>query len=302
MPIEIEVCEICGAKHFSTCEKYSPRHGRQVIAYVACDQCGLVFMNPRPTRDESNKYYAESYWESHAADEVSLRKQRVVAESIIGYLDTNFSGWLQNRKSILEVGSSFGVTLSTVGMTVNGRGGNAKLSALEPSVLATQIGAENYAAVELIGTDIDDLQSVSGTFDLIILSHVLEHLQHPVIALRLLASKLAKNGMLFIEVPNYYGHLSVEYAHNYLFTERSLRNALICAGLRVTAFDTRYRVRRVPMYLTTLVDREPSNPAIQKKPLLEYESPQTIRLKRAIGRMFARTYGTWTAIRRAIRI
>jgi SAM-dependent methyltransferase len=185
---------------------------------------------------------------------------------------------------------------------VNGRGGNAKLSALEPSVLATQIGAENYAAVELIGTDIDDLQSVSGTFDLIILSHVLEHLQHPVIALRLLASKLAKNGMLFIEVPNYYGHLSVEYAHNYLFTERSLRNALICAGLRVTAFDTRYRVRRVPMYLTTLVDREPSNPAIQKKPLLEYESPQTIRLKRAIGRMFARTYGTWTAIRRAIRI
>lgn len=302
MPIAIEECAICGGKYFAQVEKYKPhRGGQDLVTYVACDQCGLVFMNPMPTQDELSKYYAGSYWESHVAGEAAVKKQRTVADSIIGYLDFHFPGWLQSRKSILEIGSSFGVTLNSLGKTVSERGGDATLSAIEPSALATQVGAENYLAVQLLGTDIDDLQAVSATFDLIILSHVLEHLQYPVAALRLLASKLAIDGMIFIEVPNYYGHLSVDYAHNYLFTECSLRNTLMCAGLNVRAFDTRYRSRRISMYLTTLVDCVEGKPAVQKV-VLERESSWQVRIRRKTGRAFSRAYTAWVAARNAARI
>ncbi|MCP4328289.1 MAG: class I SAM-dependent methyltransferase [Alphaproteobacteria bacterium] len=87
--------------------------------------------------------------------------------------------------------------------------------------------------------DIDGM-ATSNEFDLIILSHVLEHLINPRRALEKLKSMLSKEGMIYIEVPsihivrsNYQSNLLAYFqnAHFLHFSEGTLENLVGSAGL-----------------------------------------------------------------------
>jgi 2-polyprenyl-3-methyl-5-hydroxy-6-metoxy-1,4-benzoquinol methylase len=110
--------------------------------------------------------------------------------------------------------------------------------------------------VEILGSDVNALRESKLTFDMIILSHVLEHFHDPVAALRLIADRMNSDSLLFVEVPNFYGHPSVSYAHAFCFTEKSLRNTLLAAGLMTTGVETLYRNKQIPLYLTCFATKE----------------------------------------------
>lgn len=254
MPECVDRCVICGCQKFFSVERYKPR--QDMLEYVACAQCGLVFMNPRPTEKELAEYYADSFWQEGKIG-AQIQKQRRIALSIKRYIALKAPALLlRHALFILEVGSSFGVTLSALGNVISEKGGVVELFAIEPSAHAVSQGAEYYRGVTMLGEDIHTLNGCQSPFDLVIFSHVLEHFPNPIEALRLIASKISLSGLLYIEVPNFYSHPSVSYAHNYCFTETSLRNSLSAARLKPISLDLLYRNPRIPKYLTCLACKD----------------------------------------------
>lgn len=86
-----------------------------------------------------------------------------------------------------------------------------------------------------------------GEFDLVVMSHSLEHCREPLTAMRNAAALLAPNGLLVCDVPN---HASAGFRaqgpawfhtdagrHLWFFTPRSLRRLAEHAGLHVAGFE-----------------------------------------------------------------
>lgn len=87
------------------------------------------------------------------------------------------------------------------------------------------------------GIDMVDLSdsNLSGKYDLIMLRHVLEHVDDPVVQLHQLSSHLTKDGQLFIEVPGIVEKIpSLQNAHYHYFSEVTLDSVLGQAGFEVT--------------------------------------------------------------------
>ena len=77
---------------------------------------------------------------------------------------------------------------------------------------------------------------LSGQHDLIILRHVLEHIDEPIVELKQLSSHLSENGQLFIEVPGVVQKIpSLQNVHYHYFSETTLISVLGQAGFEVTA-------------------------------------------------------------------
>ena len=89
-------------------------------------------------------------------------------------------------------------------------------------------------------------------FDLIIISHVLEHVSDPIKFLLIARKKLKYNGYLYVEVPDIQRpKLRVLYSsffaspHLFLFSSRTLRIILSKAGLKVIAAGNSERGLRI---------------------------------------------------------
>ena len=251
-------------------------------------------MNPRPTVDELSEYYSQVYWgertsqsytQAHwaaraATDLPAQRRKQATRATHIGKLLRTIlatAGYrLADVRSVLEIGSSFGETLRHISHLITSEGGRPQLYGIEPNEKAREAAADAYENVKLVGHDIADLKGQSKTFDLTLLSHVLEHLSQPVQALLTVRERLRGGGLLYVEVPNYYGHPSVEFGHNFCFTSRSLRNTLGAAGFRVVELALTGYQEDFPFYVAAV-----AAPAAQGSEEMQCETVEVVRRGRA---------------------
>jgi trans-aconitate methyltransferase len=131
---------------------------------------------------------------------------------------------------------------------------------------------------------LDELENTAeARFDLVSMSHVLEHLPDPVGSLtHLLETVLAPDGWLLLEVPNLYAHDSFEVAHLVSFSSHTLAQTVEKAGFEIVKLERHGRPRSqlLPLYITVLARPEVS----QVHKLLPEKQ---VLLKRRIG-MFRR--------------
>lgn len=121
------------------------------------------------------------------------------------------------------------------------------------------IEISNYASdfalkkLKLNVTNTNSLGAFSDNcFDVIILNHVLEHLENPLLILSSVEKKLKEDGILFIGVPNIYGvlpkvmknkwNLLQPHQHIYQFTPKSLKLLLKKFGFKPVNLHTENRV------------------------------------------------------------
>jgi SAM-dependent methyltransferase len=102
----------------------------------------------------------------------------------------------------------------------------------------------------------EDLTEESGPFDVIVMSHVLEHSLHPLDWLKHAAKLLSPQGILAIAIPNFggvYRFLAerdpwiIPPIHLQFFTPHSMRRALESSGLRVRKIASRSYVTLDPV-------------------------------------------------------
>jgi SAM-dependent methyltransferase len=100
---------------------------------------------------------------------------------------------------------------------------------VEPDLASRRIAAE--LGVRTDAASLDDLIDQRREFDLVLLSHVLEHVVEPEAFLSQVLRVLSPQGMLIIEVPNGLTNESLHLFHPYLYTRRALTTLLAHHGL-----------------------------------------------------------------------
>jgi 2-polyprenyl-3-methyl-5-hydroxy-6-metoxy-1,4-benzoquinol methylase len=85
----------------------------------------------------------------------------------------------------------------------------------------------------------DSLDDVQGTYNVIVLSHILEHLAQPQAFLKRIMTLLAKGGLLFIDVPHQdYRFKDSVFPHLLFFDVRSLTRLIEACGLALLHIGT----------------------------------------------------------------
>ena len=265
--VDVSECPICGSPSNSRFE--SIYAGERTVAYVLCGNCGTVFQSPRMTDDSLRSYYEAEYVTQHqhatGVTEKELRIQAGRARNLTHILTSE----ILSVERHLDIGSSTGSLM----LAVKDAYRNEAIG-IEP--------AEVYRAYcEARGlTVVPDLESLSeGRFDLITMAHVLEHLPGPVDYLREIRENwLTDDGTLLVEVPNLYGHPSVEIPHLFCFSSGTLSYALANAGYEVIRMVRHGspRSKLIPLYLTAIA-RPAGHLSIRKS------SPKLVRFKRRLG-------------------
>ena len=184
-----------------------------------------------------------------------------------------------NPQRILDIGASSGVFIRVC------------QEIFDAEVVGVQPGDAYRAYAEAKGLkmyeSLDELlESHPEKYDLVSLIHVLEHLPDPLETLKTIREKLITDeGMLLLEVPNFYAHDSYELAHLSCFTPHTLREMVKQAGFRVKMMN-RYgkpRSRLLNLYVKILACpmKEGSiNPSVKPE--------HCVRCKRNIGFFYRR--------------
>jgi SAM-dependent methyltransferase len=137
---------------------------------------------------------------------------------------------------VLEIGSAYGFMLNLFHRS------GWQVTGVEPARDCAAYCREEFD-IPVLEESFSESTLEGRTFDLIVLSHVLEHILHPVAFLSILTSRLERNGFLAIEVPNITNPQSslelchMNGAHLSYFSPNSLRQALARAGLEVVVLD-----------------------------------------------------------------
>jgi SAM-dependent methyltransferase len=188
---------------------------------VICRVCGLVYTNPRPTAQAITAFYEKEYRVMYAGTDdpaAAAARMAIRAKHIRATLGP-VSG-----KRILEVGSATGETLVAL------REHGADVYGIEPTVSYAEHSRRSGVTTHVGGYE---TYAPKQDFDMIILSHVLEHLPQPMDALRTFRSWLATGGRMYVEVPNITSYPWLEIAHLSGFVPRTLRNILLASGFGI---------------------------------------------------------------------
>ena len=224
------------------------KDGEREVAYHVCATCGMVFQSPRMTTEEIDDFYQSKYRVLVQGQEGPSEKDRRVQAGRARHLVAFCKPHIQEVNSHLDIGSSAGSLMKAVRDAY----GCASIG-VEPGDayrdFSRQRGLQTVAALGELGAE------QRASFDLISMSHMLEHIPDPIHYLEMLRKDwLTPDGTILIEVPNLFGHQSYELAHLLAFSPHTLKETLQAAGFEVVALKAHGnpRSRCIPLYITAL--------------------------------------------------
>jgi SAM-dependent methyltransferase len=197
-----------------------------------CKNCGLVFLNPRWTKDGYNDFYTREYdlfyrFDEEQASEKELRKAKTVWGRLEQYTPARFA-------SALDIGCGLGWCLHTIQQVSPG----TAIAGIEPSDICSEHFVHEIGG-ELVARDVDSDWHLANLerFDLIIFRHVLEHMLDPLAVLEKVAQGMSPQGVLYIAVPDMMhpdGSLTdfwYRCVHTYYYSKTTLARIAARAGL-----------------------------------------------------------------------
>ncbi|HPT25768.1 MAG TPA: methyltransferase domain-containing protein [Bryobacteraceae bacterium] len=205
---------------------------------VECAECTLIRLYPRPTPEQLRSYYPEDYWfngGTDTADRLADAWRRLVLRDHVQFVESAIEA-AGGQGRILDVGCGGGLLLRELGLPED------RLAGLDYSVDAAAVawGANGVPAVCGVLTRAPFAQ---GSFSVVTMFHVLEHLYDPVAYIEAARDLLAPGGRLVIQTPNAGCWQFLLFGENWNgldiprhlidFKESDLRNLLDYCGLEV---------------------------------------------------------------------
>lgn len=219
---------ICGNSSFdliSSVDSYS-----MLQKTVLCTKCGLIQSNPRMTEEEYKKFYSSDIYRNCYESKDYLRigegkYNEKTGRHIFDAIDKTVK--IGSGVSVLEIGAGGGWNL------IPFKSADAKVSGVEYSRSLVSLGREH--GITMIEGGIDKIE---GTFDVIIINHVLEHFLDPVSSLKRIVAHVKKDGVIYIAVPNIFNFsfADIQNAHTYYFDPKSFVYYCTAAGLKLMKF------------------------------------------------------------------
>jgi len=229
-------CNCCGGLIFKPaleCEGFN---------FVRCTQCGLVQRNPQPVKEEIiarySKVYGNDYLSYELENEAVFLKLQQLALRDAGFDKTEktaFSRAAQEGRapSVLDVGCATGALLAHL------RNCGWRVTGVEISPSAAYAQKERGLDVRSIPLEENNFSDES--FDVILASHLVEHLNDPRSFFTEARRILKKDGYIFITTPNIGGFQarlfggrwrSAIFDHLYLFSKRTLLKMIKTCGFK----------------------------------------------------------------------
>lgn len=212
--VDIHYCPVCGGEWSG--ERVTGNNvnfdGNPAYWYV-CSICGALALSPRMTDEFTETYYQGSYRDKRPYTEITH-----LVGSNRAAVQVKLAGDYLRGETALDIGCSMGYLMEKLyymGFIVTG---------IDPD-------PESVA-------DYPRWQDAPDkAYDLICMSHTLEHVNHPRQFLSGLLAKFAKPGTrLMIDVPNYpdcKGAMMFQFHHPLCYSLESLTWLLECIGCRV---------------------------------------------------------------------
>ncbi len=255
--METTVCNLCGADdatEFAVVPDLLLDRPTVHARLVRCNQCGLVYQNPRPTPAEIGEHYPPSYepYADPRAGRVGQLLRRAYAYGMAKRTRYVTQAVPQGGR-LLDLGCATGTFLAAVRAH-----GGWQVEGVELIDEVAQAARARHNLKIFSGT-LEDAAFPDDTFDAITLWDVLEHVHDPVATLTELHRILRPGGAVIIRVPNlgswdaalfgkYWAGLDAP-RHLTVYTRATLRQSLVQAGLRLEHFST-----GIGSYVTFVLD------------------------------------------------
>ena len=257
-------CNLCGENN----EKQIVNRGKfdLVTNVVICKNCGLSYLSPRLDKESYTDFYRHEYDRLYRSDIHRSKPKTATLPNPIEARLNSLGILKETAGKILEIGSGAGENL----LHFKSLFPKSELYAIEPSEVSKKILQENK--VTWIGGDVD--QEWEGnykeTFDIVIMRHVLEHFMDPVAVMKKVKSVIAKNGFVYIAVPNNLFPTQdlqdswFRNVHTYYFNRYSLKNLCKLAGLKLLTIQEKDSYNRGEIYLVAVPDDGSEVPTFSK--------------------------------------
>lgn len=207
----VYVCDVCGSKNskiiYENLNDYlSQKDGEFCLS--ECCGCGHAFLNKRPHEESIDYYYQDSYY-THSSSAFSNEKKFISSFKGLLISIIMFPHKIMHGKSVesfepkssgnlLDIGCGNGEFLYEMSKKNWNLYGNdtdekalkvAKVLVPDSKLLAEKVTFDTYK---------------KNNFEMVMLSHVLEHVYNPNELLSIVNNILESRGLLVIRVPNYH--------------------------------------------------------------------------------------------------
>jgi SAM-dependent methyltransferase len=187
--------------------------------YRVCRACGTLVS----TAPHSPKLYDQSYWkerqtEHHGLPDLRQRARLDLPERCTHWLRRLLSLRLPPAR-VLDVGCAHGGYVALLGWA------GYQAVGTEMSAEVAHFAKDTFGVTVHTGT-IENLSLKPGSFDVVVLNDVIEHLPDPVGTLQHCSTLLSKDGFFVVQTPEYKEHLKYEdlKASNDLFLKHMDHN------------------------------------------------------------------------------
>lgn len=254
---QIISCANCGSgekEHLKLLESKVVHPGHlngAALQVVTCSQCGLVFLNPQPTRAALGRFYEREYYQDK---KVSVTTQNQQTQWQKDMLFTWLCKQLPpiNNWRILDIGCGYGEWLRHFD-------GSNRASGIELSKQAAEAATKQFG-FEVRQCAFEDNGFPESQFDLVTGLAIIEHFNDPLAALVEVNRLLKPGGHLYLRTPDVLSPVTrggmkryFKLVHTYYYSAETLGSLCRKAGLDVIA------TRRRPPVLSTSDLLRPNN-------------------------------------------
>jgi len=188
MDPEASDCPVCGSIRVSS-------YGRRKLwSLTECSDCEAVYRTVFPSEDELNEIYGSDYYDSWniEADREAFWQMKVRNSThYLISIDKHVAGY--EDRTLLDVGCAHGFMLDAASQ----RGYIASGLEISP---AGDIARER--GFHVVASNLEDQPFPSGSFDVVTMIDVIEHLSDPHAALEGVRAMLKPGGIVFVVTPD----------------------------------------------------------------------------------------------------
>lgn len=247
MSLEDVMCNVCGSGSYRFLYKKMDSISHQYFNVVVCSQCGLGYVNPRPSPEVMKNYYQENYYLNRFSENKGVPSgDRTILVKLYKFYWRQFSRFYPHR--VLKTEKKF-CSLYTKGkgkLLDIGCANGDFLKIMEDSDFEVY-GLEfsdrfiNKYGLNIFRGSLFDAAYDTHSFDLVTMWAVLEHVSDPMEYLKEIHRILKPGGVVIFLVPNLrsipFGlcHNDDIPRHLYIFSPGTIRKMLTLSNLKLKA-------------------------------------------------------------------
>ena len=206
-------CNLCGGNNFKVLRSViiSPLGGKSEL--VKCNECGLVYINPRYDEEEEKRFYASEYFENGRIESWREERAKIFKHGL------NIIEARKKNGRLLDIGCGMGMFLKIA------KDNGWNVFGIDISKSAIEY-ARRIFDLEITESTLKDANFSGGYFDVVTAWNTIDQLNDPLNELKEIYRILKKDGILAIRVSNIRFHIIFDSALKSISVIRYMCNYL----------------------------------------------------------------------------